>query len=475
MTLNRTLSMVFAGALCAFAQFPNFTPPTPLIGAALTNNTEAVKRLLDGGANPNDGRFFGGRSPIYFAVMNQNLAMADAMIAKGADINATDDAGSTPLMWAAYNETGDATLVNRLIALGADPKVVDKNGDTALLWALRRGHTPVVEALKKAGASDSAMLKKSVEKAMDLLLKSGPQFVRVSGCVSCHNNSLPQMAAAAAQTRGFAIDPALAKYNAEAAIAVAKPMVPVMREGKPGIPDPAISISYILVGLAADHYAPDENTAAAAHLVGLQQLPDGSFAAMSARPPIESSQFTATALSLRALQVYGEAENPAPKIQRAREWLATAKPKTTEDRAFQLLGLAWANADAVSIRRAALALIAEQRPDGGWSQLPAIESDAYATGQAMVALATAGALTSASPAWQRGTEFLLRTQLEDGSWLVRSRSFPFQPYKESGFPHGKNQWISAAGSSWAAWALILGQSPVKPADGAPRSTNAALE
>ena len=30
---------------------------------------------------------------------------------------------------------------------------------------------------------------------------------------------------------------------------------------------------------------------------------------------------------------------------------------------------------------------------------------------------------------------------------------PFQPYKESGFPHGKDQWISAAGTSWAVMAL----------------------
>jgi len=43
-----------------------------------------------------------------------------------------------------------------------------------------------------------------------------------------------------------------------------------------------------------------------AQMPRLQQLPDGSFTAMPARPPIESSQFTATALSLRALQVYGK-------------------------------------------------------------------------------------------------------------------------------------------------------------------------
>jgi hypothetical protein len=30
---------------------------------------------------------------------------------------------------------------------------------------------------------------------------------------------------------------------------------------------------------------------------------------------------------------------------------------------------------------------------------------------------------------------------------------PFQPIKESGFPHGKDQWISATGTSWAVLAL----------------------
>jgi uncharacterized protein (TIGR03067 family) len=49
----------------------------------------------------------------------------------------------------------------------------------------------------------------------------------------------------------------------------------------------------------------------------------------------------------------------------------------------------------------------------------------------------------------------LKTQQEDGSWLVRSRSKPFQPYYESGFPHGKDQFISSAASAWATTALAL--------------------
>jgi hypothetical protein len=56
-------------------------------------------------------------------------------------------------------------------------------------------------------------------------------------------------------------------------------------------------------------------------------------------------------------------------------------------------------------------------------------------------------------AYQRGIRYLLKTQLEDGSWYVTSRSLPFQPYFESGFPHGRDQWISIAASNWAAMAL----------------------
>ena len=59
--------------------------------------------------------------------------------------------------------------------------------------------------------------------------------------------------------------------------------------------------------------------------------------------------------------------------------------------------------------------------------------------------------------------FLLASQLEDGSWLVRSRSKPFQKYFESGFPHGKDQFISCAATGWAVTALALA-CPAKSAE-----------
>jgi hypothetical protein len=99
-------------------------------------------------------------------------------------------------------------------------------------------------------------------------------------------------------------------------------------------------------------------------------------------------------------------------------------------------------------------LLAEQQADGGWGQLSSMESDAYATGQALFALSASGSIAVTDPAYKRGVDYLLSTQLEDGSWHVRTRAIAFQPYFESGFPHGHDQWISAAATNWATMALI---------------------
>ena len=45
-------------------------------------------------------------------------------------------------------------------------------------------------------------------------------------------------------------------------------------------------------------------------------------------------------------------------------------------------------------------------------------------------------------AYEKGVAYLSRTQLDDGSWYVRSRAVKLQPYFQSGFPHGHEQWIT---------------------------------
>jgi hypothetical protein len=195
------------------------------------------------------------------------------------------------------------------------------------------------------------------------------------------------------------------------------------------------------------------------HLAAIQGR-DGQWYNNLPRPPIQTGDFGATALGIYALQKYpipARKAEFAKQVARAREWLADAKPTNTEGRIWQLLGLAWAGESARKLQPLAAALIAEQHTDGGWAQLPGLKSDAYATGQALYALRVAAKLDASHPALDRGVRYLLQTQLEDGTWYVRRRAFPFQPTMNSGFPHGKDSWISAAATSWAVMALAVSE------------------
>jgi hypothetical protein len=142
------------------------------------------------------------------------------------------------------------------------------------------------------------------------------------------------------------------------------------------------------------------------------------------------------------------------RSQRASKWLLAAEPSSNHDHAFRLLGLGWASADKKLIERQSDALLKTQQADGGWSPHASMDSDAFATGLTLYALNVGGELAPTHEGHQRGIEYLLRTQLADGSWHVKTRSFPFQTYFESGFPHGPDQWISAHATGFATVALM---------------------
>jgi hypothetical protein len=257
----------------------------------------------------------------------------------------------------------------------------------------------------------------------------------------------------AARKRGYAVDPATSAQEMKMMLAIIKPMKEPIEKGL-DLPSPGITLSYALMGMHAEGHAPDEYTDVLIKAIKRTQLPDGRFPILPFRPPMEASSITGTALSIRAMKLYDK--NGADSIRRAQQWLMTAEPNTTEELNMKLLGLAWSGAERKVIERAAAAVVANQRQDGGWGQMPGLESDAYATGQSMFALQEAGLANAGDPI-ARGSAYLLRTQLADGTWHVRTRSNPVQELKESGFPHGRDQWISAAGTSWAALALANSQ------------------
>ncbi|HUQ92961.1 MAG TPA: ankyrin repeat domain-containing protein [Bryobacteraceae bacterium] len=391
----------------------------------------------------------------------------------GINVNARGGrVGMTGLMFAAISDAFPVEAVRDLIERGADVNLKNSHGLTALDLARRLGDSPVADLLVKAGAKEggasaepvpppipqpkpAVSLRAAIARSIPLAQRSDVTFVKKSGCVSCHNNNLTAMAVAAVRRNDMAVDEETARKQLKVIASYLETWRERLLQGK-GIPGNQDTVSYILLGMAAENYGADAATDAAAHYLKSRQAADGHWWVQGPRSPLESSDIQVTAVSMRAIQAYSPKARRAEyerRAQLAAGWLVKAEARTNEDRTFQLLGLRWAKASKETIRKAAGELLAEQRADGGWAQIRSLASDAYATGQALVALHESGAVAVTDAAYQRGARFLLNTQLEDGSWYVKSRSLAFQPYFESDFPHGHDQWISAAATNWAVMAL----------------------
>jgi hypothetical protein len=399
----------------------------------------------------------------------------------GADVNAFDPFGRTPLMYAAVSDLLPLDVVKLLVERGADVNAKDRHreaGDTDLTVldiAKSHGNTPIVDFLVKAGAKTSSQteptlkplrsntLQAAIQRSVPLLQRSDAAFTSKAGCVSCHNDSLPAMATGLARRSGFPVDEELSKKLVQANIAFLERFRNRLHQGVflAQVNDVFGSniLGYILLGLDAERYKPDINTDAVAMYIKMHQMTDGHWeiGIGDQRPPLCSLYIGQTVLAMRALQLYAPKTDKAAyekSIQIAAAWVAKAEAVTNDDRTWRLMGLAWFGKDKEATQKAMREVLAAQKSDGGWSDLPSIASNAYATGRALVALQTAGMPVSDS-AYQRGMQFLLNTQQEDGSWYVKTRALGFQPYFDNGFPYAYDQWISAAGTSWATMALTL--------------------
>ncbi len=299
----------------------------------------------------------------------------------------------------------------------------------------------------------------AVESALSPLQKGANGHAEQKTCFACHNQATPMLAFSTAKARGFAIPADLFASQAEHVVGFLDTNRDRFKNGT-GTGGGVDSAGYALFTLELAGHKPDENTAAVVEYLLKTQTDRDHWRTTSNRPPTEASDFTVTYLALRALRVWGPAANAdkekvAKRVETARGWLVKAKAKDTEDRVFRLLALKEAGADAKEVASAAWELLQTQRADGGWAQLDGWSSDAYATGTALVALHQAGGLKVETPAYRAGLTHLLKTQRTDGTWFVKSRSKPFQPYYESGFPYEKDQFISVAASGWATAALAL--------------------
>lgn len=531
-----------------------------LLAAVAAEDIETTRLLLDRGADINaasamngDGFIWGGgRTPLGWAAFRGNEALVKLLLERGAPVNARTLSGSaltqagwaghtgvarllldagasvdqrdlvanyTPLHWAASSEHASPALVELLLSRGADANAeggqpVDNYlgvAQTPLMLARRRGDTPIVQALLKAGAKDAAISDRrspsvensgvkapptastAIQRALPALSRTAeesvPTFMRHASrqdCISCHQQQIPLAALSLAASRRFTIDPAVERHQLELVrqFLSSKPLSSTdsrfttleMDFEATFHPEPAISGGYSALNFHLARQPATVGMDALVHLLTTIQAQDGHWSWNMPRPPLQASDITATAQAIHTLQLYpipARRQELKECVQRARAWLAKAPAETNEERVHQLLGLAWAGEETVALQKRAEELIQQQRTDGGWGQLAGLPSDAYGTGQSLYALLEAGKLPSDHPALLRGLDFLLRTQLPDGTWHVRTRAHPFQPPMDSGFPHGRDSWISATGSAWAVMALLSSLDPAYVPPAAPVITAAA--
>jgi ankyrin repeat protein len=480
-----------------------------LSAAAYNGDAEAVACLLEKGADVHM-KTAKGYTAVHAAVVSGNVAVLRALLERGADPNAryappnSEEDAATPVVLAAWRgdgsclkellarhadvnfqdgpfertallcgaTTGSEEVARLLLAAGADPNARDWAGHTPLYWARRRGITPVVRLLERPGVKDPsrqdsarerARLHKHLEAAsvpgavaagLRLLQDSARKFSRRENCVSCHHQSLVALTVGLARQGGVAVDEESASQQREQVRILLGVGIPGFLLAA-GI-DPLLP-AYTLVGFAAEEEKASRLTDALVHYLVLRQRKNGHWAGEVPRPPEEGSDFMFTALSVHGLQSYapkGRSKEISARMAAARNWLLRAQPSETVDKVFHLLGLHWAHASKGAIETAARLLLREQRTDGGWAQLPTLPSDAYATGQVLFALHEAGSISVTDPVYRRGVSFLLASQLADGSWFVPTRTFPLLESTNSGFPHGRSQFISASATCWATLALV---------------------
>ncbi|MGQ0636126.1 MAG: hypothetical protein ACT4QC_16055 [Planctomycetaceae bacterium] len=343
-----------------------------------------------------------------------------------------------------------------------------------------------------AAADDNSAAEKlshAIERGARVVMQAAKNYPTHRKCFACHHQTLPLLALTSAHSAGLAIDDEVPRGILEFTTKSFSGKLDELRSGE-GVGGRGLTVGYGLWTLRLSAFEPDELTAAmVAYLLKIQEA-DGHWGLHSIRPPAEESLVMCTALAAMGINRFASSEQgPAARtaIDKSRAWIAAVNADFHEDRVGKLWGLYGLGASADDVAAARKELLATQRPDGGWAQLPELDSDAYATGTALYVLFdTARPLTKAAeqrvdcrsdedsngpaaqpeapsesaaetveglPAIANAVAFLLKTQLEDGSWRVSTRAKPVQVFFDNGDPHGKDQFISIAATGWATAAL----------------------
>lgn len=120
--------------------------------AAYTGAVKSLEVLLDAGGSPNQLQSKDKSSdPLFIACMEGKVECAELLINRGAIVNLSNSAGTTPLCYACFQE--EEELVRLLIGKGkAETNIIDEDGRSLLCYCISQGMDQISMTLLKAGA-----------------------------------------------------------------------------------------------------------------------------------------------------------------------------------------------------------------------------------------------------------------------------------------------------------------------------------
>ena len=128
-------------------------PAAELHQAVIAGNIQSVTNLLNNGADINAKNGLGW-TPLHAAIRSNHKDIVELLISKGADVNAKDNNGQTPLHFAV--ESGQNDIIQILITKNANINETDNNGDNALSLATKTEQNAIAAKLVDTGAQQPA-------------------------------------------------------------------------------------------------------------------------------------------------------------------------------------------------------------------------------------------------------------------------------------------------------------------------------
>jgi hypothetical protein len=319
----------------------------------------------------------------------------------------------------------------------------------------------------------------AVEKAVAWLQERGESWKDSRQCAACHHVPLMTWAMHEAKRRGFAVDDALLKDATDWFFADGDPAKvfqrPSLEEEEYSNPLSMVSLYALLSesSNADDAVHRDSVTRILTSIADAQES-DGSFKPFFGRAPIFGSREALTLWLVNVTSWPGQPDElraiVAEPRRKAMQWLASHREDSeTHVLALRLWMLAASGDRSDEAAELVATLKQRQRADGGWSQIERRASDAYATGHVLYAFQIAG-VDPQSETMQRGVDYLLKSQAQNGSWDMISRENPpslvfavsavtLKPVKIGEEPNPgagprNAEPISFISTAWAAVALV---------------------